>query len=143
MDNTPIIKEVLINAPAKKVWQALTDKDQIKSWSFDIAEFKPEPGFEFRFYGGTEHKQYLHLCKITVADPEKKLAYTWAYENIPVETLVTFELFPEGENATRVKLTHVGTENFPAENPDLAKANFVAGWEHIIGTLLKEFVEQN
>ena len=43
----PVIKEVLLNAPASKVWKAITDKNEMKQWYFDLAEFKPEVGFEF------------------------------------------------------------------------------------------------
>ena len=56
-------------------------------------------------------------------------------------SFVTFELFPEGDK-TKLKLTHKGLETFPASNPDLAKENFAAGWEQIIGTSLKEFLEK-
>jgi hypothetical protein len=41
-----------------------------------------------------------------------------------------------------LKLTHEGLETFPASNTDFAKENFVAGWTHIVGTSLKEFVEK-
>jgi len=55
---------------------------------------------------------------------------------------VTFELFPEG-NKTKVKLTHKGLESFPVTaNKDFAKENFMEGWNYIIGTGLKEFVEK-
>ena len=55
---------------------------------------------------------------------------------------MTFELFPEG-NKTKVKLTHKGLESFPVTaNKDFAKENFIEGWNYIIGTGLKEFVEK-
>jgi uncharacterized protein YndB with AHSA1/START domain len=50
----PVIKKVLLNAPISKVWKTITDKDDMKKWYFDIAEFKPEVGFEFQFEGGNE-----------------------------------------------------------------------------------------
>jgi hypothetical protein len=43
---------------------------------------------------------------------------------------------------THLKLTHEGLETFPADNPDFAKGNFVEGWNWIIGTSLKEFLEK-
>lgn len=142
-NNEPLIKEVVINAPVSKVWNAITDKDEMKNWYFDLSEFKPEVGFEFQFEGGTEDCMYLHLCKITEVVVNKKLTYSWKYDGYSGNSFVTFELFDE-DGKTRVKLTHEGLESFPAdENPDLAKNNFVEGWNQIIGISLKEYVEKN
>jgi uncharacterized protein YndB with AHSA1/START domain len=136
----PIVKEVELNAPVSKVWKALTDRNQLRKWYFDIVQFKPEPGFEFQFEGGTEEKSYLHLCRIIEVVPESKLSYSWRYNGYPGNSVVTFELFPDG-NRTRLKLTHEGIETFGTENPDFAKKNFEAGWSEIIGKSIKEFVE--
>jgi uncharacterized protein YndB with AHSA1/START domain len=142
VNNEPIIIERTYNAPASKVWKAITDKDDMKQWYFDLPEFRPEVGFEFQFMGGKEDgKQYLHLCKVTEAVPEKKLAYSWKYDGYEGISFVTFELFEEGMR-TRLKLTHAGLETFPASNPDLAKENFVKGWTEIIGTSLLQFLEK-
>jgi uncharacterized protein YndB with AHSA1/START domain len=141
MITTPFSIERTYNAPIERVWKALTDKSEMKQWYFDFKEFKPEVGFEFQFYGGTEEKQYLHLCKITEVKINSKLSYTWRYDGYEGNSLVTFELFSEGTN-TRLKLTHEGLETFSFDNKDFAKENFVAGWTELIGTLLKGFVEK-
>ncbi|MCW3108246.1 MAG: hypothetical protein JWQ09_2752 [Segetibacter sp.] len=140
MTHEPFVIERTFNAPVEKVWQAITDKEQMKQWYFDLAEFKPEVGFEFQFEAGNDDKQYLHLCKITEVIPGKKLAYSWRYEGYEGNSFVTFELFAEG-SATRLKLTHEGLETFPTNNPDFAKESFAAGWTYIIGTSLANFVE--
>lgn len=137
----PFVIERTYNAPSDKVWQAITDKNKMKQWYFDLEEFKPEVGFEFRFYGGSEEKQYLHICRITEVIPGKKLTHTWTYEGYPGESFLTFELFNEG-NKTRLKLTHAGLETFPSDSPDFARTSFTAGWTHIIGTSLKEYLEK-
>lgn len=141
MKNEPFIIERSFAAPVKKVWKAITDKDEMKQWYFDLPEFKPEIGFEFQFYGGAEEKQYLHKCRITEVVIERKLTYSWRYEGYEGISFVTFELFAEG-NTTRLKLTHTGLESFPSTNPDLAKENFAEGWKQIIGESLKTFVEK-
>ena len=141
MKNEPFVIERTYNAPVEKVWKAITDKEDMKQWYFDIAEFKPEVGFEFQFEGGKEDKCYLHLCKITEVIPRKKLQYSWRYDGYEGNSFVTFELFAEG-NKTRLKLTHEGLETFPISNPDFAKENFVEGWTYLIGTSLKEFAEK-
>jgi len=142
MKTEPFVKEITLNAPASKVWKAISDKDEMKQWYFDLPEFKAEIGFEFQFYGGEEDKLYLHLCKVTEVIPGKKLTYSWRYDGYSGISFVTFELFEEG-NKTRLKLTHAGLESFPADNPDLARKNFEMGWNQIIGESLKNYLEKN
>lgn len=133
-----LVIERTLDAPVELVWRALTDKDNIKHWSFDIREFEPRAGFEFQFYGGDGKTRYLHRCRVTEATPGKRLAYTWRYEGYAGDSLVTFELFAEGKK-TRLRLTHAGLDTFP-KLPAFAKANFGAGWTEITGSL-KSFVE--
>jgi uncharacterized protein YndB with AHSA1/START domain len=70
---------------------------------------------------------------------QKKIAYSWRYKGEPGNSLVTFELFGEGEK-TRLKLTHSGIETFP-KTPAFAPKNFETGWTQLIGSELKRFVE--
>ena len=142
MKAEPIVIERTYNAPVSKLWKAITDEDQMKQWYFDVSSFKPEIGFEFSFIGENEGKKFLHLCKITEVVTGKKLSYTWKYDEYPsIETVVTFELFDEGNNTTKVRLTHTGVEQLP-QDKNYKKENFIAGWTQIIGTSLKEFVEK-
>jgi uncharacterized protein YndB with AHSA1/START domain len=135
-----VIVERTLNAPVPRVWQALTDVEQMRQWYFDLKEFKPEPGFEFEFVVEHEGNSYHHLCRVTEVVPQKRIAYTWRYKGEPGDSLVTIELSPEGEK-TRLKLTHSGVETFP-KTPAYARKNFEAGWTAIIGTELKQFVEK-
>jgi uncharacterized protein YndB with AHSA1/START domain len=139
----PIVVERTYDASIEKVWRAITDREQMKQWYFDIASFKPEPGLEFQFYGGDPNGvQYLHLCKIVDVVPNKKLAHTWRYDGFEGNSLVTFELFAEG-NKTRLRLTHAGLETFPvATTPAFAKQNFEMGWTEIMDKSLKNYVEK-
>jgi uncharacterized protein YndB with AHSA1/START domain len=140
MENQPIILERVFDAPISKVWKAITNKDEMKLWYFDLAEFKAEVGFKFQFLGGdTNGKQYLHLCEITEMIPEKKLTYSWKYDGYDGISFVSFEL-AKHENGTKLKLTHTGLETFPHENPDFAKGNFEAGWNYIVNTGLKDYL---
>src|SRR4030095_12968084 len=100
-----IIVERTYDAPVGRVWTALTDVDEMRQWYFDLKEFNPETGCEFDFVVEHEGNIYHHLCKVTEVIPQKKIAYTWRYKGEPGNSLVTFELFPEG-NKTRLKLTH-------------------------------------
>ena len=142
MNTAPFTIERTFNAPAQKVWEAITDRTKMKEWYFDLDTFEARPGFEFQFTGGPDDgPQYLHLCKVTEVIPGKKLTYSWRYDGYEGESFVTWELFPEGDK-TKLKLTHAGLETFPADNKDLAPENFAAGWTDIIGRLLKEYLER-
>jgi uncharacterized protein YndB with AHSA1/START domain len=141
MKSEPFVLERIINAPAAKVWSALTNKDEMKKWYFDIAEFKPEIGFEFSFTASNETIEYIHLCVITEVVDGKKLAYTWRYKNYQGISLVRFELFAEGSK-TRLKLTHEGLETFADNGKDFLRESFSQGWNYIIGKSLPEYVEQ-
>jgi uncharacterized protein YndB with AHSA1/START domain len=143
-----VVVERTLNAPVARVWEALTDVDQMREWflpcwredQFSGPQFKPEVGFEFEFVVEKEGTHYHHLCKVVEVVPQKKIAYTWRYKGEPGDSLVTIELFPES-NMTRLRLTHEGLETFP-KTPAYARKNFEQGWTAIIGTELKQFVER-
>lgn len=141
MDSDPIIVERTYNTPITAVWKAITNRDEMKQWYFDLKEFKPEVGFEFQFTGGPPEKQYLHLCKITEVLPGRTLTHSWRYDGYEGTSFVTFGLFPEGVK-TRLRITHAGLETFPKDNPHFAKKNFVEGWTDLIGRSLKEYLEK-
>jgi uncharacterized protein YndB with AHSA1/START domain len=133
-----VVIERTLDAPVARVWKALTDVGEMRSWYFDLKEFQPRVGFEFEFAVEHEGNSYHHLCKITEVIPETKIAYTWRYKGEPGDSLVTFELVPNGEK-TMLKLTHEGLETFP-QTPAFARDNFKAGWT-AISAELQQFVE--
>ena len=141
MKSNPVVVEQVFSVSAEEIWEALTDNDKISQWYFKLPEFKPEPGFEFRFDGGKDPAHpYHHICVITSVVPLKKLAYTWRFEGYPGNSEVSFELFEEGEN-TRVRITHTGIETLDPGNPDFKHEDFVGGWTHILHKNFKDFLE--
>ena len=137
--NQPVVVERTYNAPAARVWQAISTRDGIKNWFFDLEDFKPEVGVDFWFDVEHEGFKYEHRCRITELVPGKKLAYTWQFKGHEGDSLVTFELFPDGKK-TKLRLTHEGLETFP-KLAQFAKDKFMEGWTMFIGTELKKFVE--
>jgi uncharacterized protein YndB with AHSA1/START domain len=133
-----IVIERTLNAPVARVWKALTDRDQMRHWYFDLKQFKPEVGFEFEFIVEHEGTKYHHLCRVTDVVPQRKIAYTWRYKGEKGDSLVTFELRRDGEK-TRLKLTHEGLETFP-RTPAYARKNFEAGWTALTREL-EQFLE--
>ncbi|HEX4851821.1 MAG TPA: SRPBCC domain-containing protein, partial [Puia sp.] len=124
MDTKPYVLERTFDASVSNVWKALTQKELMKKWYFDLAEFKAEVGFEFTFKGGALPTVYTHFCKVIEVIFEKKLSYTWRYDGFTGNSIVTFELFPEGKK-TKLRLTHAGLETFPYDHPGFfARENF-------------------
>ena len=142
MNTESLVIERTYDSSMERVWQAITNKDAMKKWFFEIAAFEPEVGFQFQFAGTgkDENMHYIHLCEVKEIVPLKKLSYSWKYEGYEGNSLVTFELFAE-DTKTKLKLTHAGLETFPVTIPDFAKHNFAEGWTYITGTSLKKFVE--
>jgi uncharacterized protein YndB with AHSA1/START domain len=136
-----LVIERTFDAPIATVWKAITDREEMKRWYFDLKEFKAEVGFEFQFTVEHEGFTYDHRCKILEVIPGKKLVHTWRYAGYAGDSQVTWELFAYGKQ-TRLRLTHEGLDSFP-KVPAFAKTNFAGGWTQIVGTALKSFVENN
>lgn len=141
MKKNALVLERLLAASPERVWNALTRKEEMKEWYFELSAFKAEPGFTFSFNGGDETKTYLHQCRVTEVIPQRKLQYTWKYPGFPGESLLSFELIPQGAN-TLLRVTHEGLDSFPQDNPDFARENFSAGWNHIIGKSLPDYLAE-
>lgn len=140
MNNEPLIIEQEFKAPIELVWRAITEKELMKKWYFDITDFKLEIGRKFHFDGGEEGKIYTHICEILEIIPLQKLKYSWKYKGYSGISFVTFELFSLGSN-TKLRLTHEGISSFPKDNPDLVRDNFIGGWKFLIHEALKDYVE--
>ena len=132
MKTEPLIVERVYDVPVNMVWQALTNKAQMKAWYFDVDDFKPEQGFTFHFWGKDKGVRFEHECIITEAVFERKLAHSWRYKDYPGNSLVTIDLFDEGHQ-TRVRLTHTGLGSFPQDNPSFSRESFSKGWSYIWG----------
>jgi uncharacterized protein YndB with AHSA1/START domain len=140
--NTPLVIERTFNASVEKVWKAITDINQMRQWYFpQLENFKSEEGFETQFNVHHEGKDYLHIWKIKEVTLLKKISVEWKYRGYPGNSLVSFELFKQGDK-TKLVLTHERIETFmPEKYPELAKENFMEGWTQFMDKGLKEFLE--
>lgn len=133
--------EETYNVPLEKVWEALTNKDQMKQWYFDIPDFELKEGGVFNFFEPGGQNLFHHQCTIKEINPFKKFVHTWTYpEKSKGSTEISWELFPEGDT-TLVKFSHTGVESFTDGGNDLSKENFEAGWKEILEVSLKKFLE--
>lgn len=138
----PVVIERRLAAPVALVWRALTEIEMMKPWYFEaLAEFRAEVGFATQFEVKHDGNVYLHRWNVTEVVPGRRLAYRWRHGGNDGESLVTFELAPDGDG-TRLRLTHTGIETFNGdEHPEYLRHNYDAGWNELIGTSLKAFVE--
>jgi len=138
-----LVVERTFDAPIEAVWKAITDLEQLRQWSFELlASFEPKVGFTTEFNVRKRGQDVLHKWRVTEVVPGRKIAYTWSYGGYPGESLVTFELTPDG-GRTRLTLTHEGLDTFlPEAHPELARESFVQGWTQLIGTSLRAFLER-
>lgn len=144
MNEKTVIVEHIYDANIQSVWRAITEKDLMKQWYFDVDDFRPEVGFKFRFPGqGHKGEQYIHICEVTEVVPNQRLQYSWTYENHEGYSLVTFELSEQDNGQTKLVLTHTGLESFPNNNPDFAKESFNEGWNYLVNISLKDFMAKN
>jgi uncharacterized protein YndB with AHSA1/START domain len=143
MKNDSIVVERTFTAPVEKVWNALTDPEQMRQWYFPMMEdFRPEKGFETRFDLVAGDKHFLHIWKVTDVIPGQKISYEWRYDGYPGNSLLTFELLKSNEG-TKLVLTHEKLETFRGDiNPGLAKDDFLQGWKGFINTRLKDYLDK-
>lgn len=141
MDNQQLVLERTYDAPAEKVWNALTDIKQLKQWFFPMMEaFEPTIGFTTQWDVHHNGNLYPHKIVVTESVPNQLIAYTWQYVGFPGNSIVSFALESIGSQ-TKLTLTHTVTESFEENKyPDFSRESFKQGWTHFVGSLQK-FVE--
>jgi uncharacterized protein YndB with AHSA1/START domain len=128
-----IKKEIVIEAPAAKVWEHITDSKKIAGW-FHPNTFEARVGAAFAIECCTaEDRTVSGVVKEII--PQKKLVYTFQSKMIKVETLVTITLAQEGKS-TRLTLVHSGWDALPLDEQNISD-QFDGGW----GTFLKNLQE--
>lgn len=132
--------ENVFNTTVSNAWKALTDINEMRKWYFNLDEFLPQMGFEFKFLAGNDEKKYMHLCKVVEAAENKTISYSWRYEGYEGSTIVRFELIDLGDK-TKITLKHTGVETLPKSNPDFARENFIGGWNYFIMEALKKYFD--
>lgn len=136
--NDPLVKEFIYNVPIEKVWQALVDTDQMRTWYFpQLKRFEPVVGYKFEFdQQGAEYQKEWVVTK--VADG-KTLGHSWAYKGYKGRSEVVFDVLPEG-NKTKLRVTQTGLDSFP-DHPHFARERFEWGWDNLLGQNLKQLLE--
>ena len=133
-----IEREVFLNAPRSRVWQALANAEAFGDW-FGVA-FKGQrfvPGQHTR--GQLTYPGYEHLLMevlVEQLEPERLLSFRWHpyavdtaidYSQEPA-TLVVFEL-EDVRGGTLLRLTESGFDQLPSERRDIAFRMNSGGWD--------------
>lgn len=115
--NDAIIQEIVIKAPAEKIFEALTDPAQrVKWWGgegrFQATHMKSDlrPGGKWTMRGtGFGGRPFTITGEYRQIEPPRLLVFTWLpdWQEDALETLVSFEL-TENSGLTTVRLTHSG-----------------------------------
>lgn len=129
MDESPLIKDIYIDAPPDVVFAFLTDPAKMVRWMGVTAELDPRPGGIYRLDpNGHEVIRGTYLEVI----PDSKVVFTWGWEEpgarIPAgSTVVEITLKSEGAG-TRVRLVH---RDLPSDR----REKHEMGWSHYLARL--------
>ena len=129
MSNTATAKATtVINAPASKVWEALTQPEQIKQYLFGTQVTTDwHVGSPITYKGEWKGKAYEDKGKVLEVEPRKRLVSTFwsALAGLPDTPenykTVRYELAPEGD---RTKLTITQDNNATQEEATEAEKNW-------------------
>jgi uncharacterized protein YndB with AHSA1/START domain len=143
MENNFIAEaSIVVNAPASKVWEALTNPAMVKQYLFGTdVQSDWKKGSSITYTGEWDGKKYKDKGVILEIEPEKYLLSTYwssmsGTEDKPENyQKVGYRLTPEGE---RTKLIITQENAKTQEAADHSKKN----WEMVLGGLKKLVQEQ-
>ena len=112
-----IVQEIVIKAPAERIFEALTDPVQRIQWwgaegRFQTTQMESDlrPGGKWMMRGnGVGGRPFTVMGEYRQIEPPRLLIFTWLpdWQEDALETLVRFEL-TEDTGLTTVRLTHSG-----------------------------------
>ena len=127
---TTIERDVLIAAPAERVWSVLTDPVHVARWfAFAGADIELRPGGALRFRW-REHGEFYGV--VERVERPRVFSFRWARPaqaepDAGNSTLVEFTLTPEGEG-TRLRVVESGFEQLPEAEQEQAVRDNTSGW---------------
>jgi len=140
-----IEREIVVAAPAERLWEVLTRPEHIGRWfeGMDV-ELDLRPG-GMMVLTSQEFGKFQAI--VDQVEPPRLFAYRWArHSDTPVSegtaTRVEFTLTPQGDG-TRVRVAESGFASTDAVKVDQARhaeANS-QGWRQVLGSL-QRYVEQ-
>lgn len=142
METLAVKRTVLINAPLERVWDAVTQPEQLEEWyapgcPWEIPAL--QSGATVKFHNTDTD---IQLATIEVVEPLREFTLRWQLDPMhPGLTLTnTFLLEPE-HDSTRVTVSQAGYESLP-ENIRQEQLDQDAGAYTAIAESLKSYVER-
>jgi len=148
-DQDAIVSEIQINAPAERIFKALTDAAELKRWFTNpecpVKSWQMDARVGGSYSYATEKgsivvngvSEFKCQGEILECDPPRVLVYTWIaswHDDTSKRTVVRWELAPK-QGGTHVKVTHSGLASLP-----IARKDYSGGWPGVV-EMLKNFVE--
>ena len=127
-----IRKEQHYNAPITRVWDAISNAEEISKW-FIQADFKAEKGYQYTF----THESTTIVGEVLEVNPVNLLCYTWEIQGTGVATTVKW-LLEEKDGGTLLRIEHTGISNYPNEEMAVNMfKDYSGGWDNCASELEK------
>jgi uncharacterized protein YndB with AHSA1/START domain len=143
MQNT-IQREVLIQAPKEKIYEAIANPEKVVAWFPNAIEGKytVDENIFFVFDGNAKAQ-----VRIIEAKPYDYFAFRWvtrigdSVEDVLAvpNTLVEFRIQEDTQGECKVIVTESGYEQLPIEVAEAAFERNSGGWDYMLGRLEKHF----
>jgi len=139
MQNT-IERQIVIRAPQARIYEAITDPEEVVKWFPETLEGRYEVGEQPIFGFGDHGRNQLYIVE---AKPHDYFAYRWVpgaahflgdVLSVP-NTLVEFRIVPLGDGSCRLTVTESGFANLPVEMMESAFEQNSGGWTFMLGRL--------
>ncbi|MDX1539111.1 SRPBCC domain-containing protein [Arsukibacterium sp.] len=142
-----IQRELLINATAERIYNAIAKPEQLVKWFPDSVTGDYRQGSHAQFKFGENHKSNVF---VEAASPNHYFAYRWVpggnnftddVLTVP-HTLVEFRITELAPGRCKVSLTETGFANLP---PEIAANSFSensGGWDFMLGRLQQYFMAE-
>lgn len=139
--DAPIIVEQVYNVSKSRLWNALTQLEEMQAWYFPMLEsFEAKVGFETKFTISHEGYVFPHIWLVTEVIEQDRIDYEWTFEGYKGKGVSSFEL-SQGDDGCKLKLTSTTLESFPDDIPAFKRESGVAGWNYLLKESLKKHLE--
>lgn len=139
-----IFMEYEFPVSVQDIWNAITDKDAMRQWYFSFdRNFNLQIGQVFEWTAGEPGgEQWLHRGKFLDVVPLRKLSHSWEYPGYRGTSVIHWILEPVTQTTSSLLFKHEFPRPFDPDKKAFRRENFVAGWSHILGTALYDFLKK-
>ncbi len=127
MQKIAVKRSIWINAPRERVWQAVTDPEQIAQWFSPGASFSQNGNRISVRIGEME----MEVAIIELFDPPRQITT----RNLPERTITTTYMLEEENGGTRFTVIESGYEALPEDTRQQRADQDNKGWEMALENL--------